>query len=130
MAELQVMAGFRKDGFITSVLSVQHDGEAPREVRHYWYDSWPDHGVPDLVEPLITMVRYPLPLPPSVTCFGSPLVLLRGLSVSRSHTGSLKLSHVDLHVLFLRGHAATRKHGVLILAACLVFHQDADFCRR
>ena len=38
---VRVLAGYRKSGFITSVLEVQHDGEPPREIRHYWFDSWP-----------------------------------------------------------------------------------------
>eukprot|EP00041_Stephanoeca_diplocostata_P035432 m.1248712 g.1248712 ORF g.1248712 m.1248712 type:complete len:323 (+) comp24698_c1_seq8:662-1630(+) len=55
--KVRVTAGFRKDGFITSCLQVQRGTEPPREIRHYWYDSWPDHGVPDRVEPIISMIK-------------------------------------------------------------------------
>ena len=53
---IRVTAGFRKDGYITSQLRVCKKGEAPRDVYHYWFDSWPDHGVPQRAEPVIAMI--------------------------------------------------------------------------
>jgi hypothetical protein len=35
-----ILAGYRKEGFITSKFRVRCDG-AEREVWHFWYDSWP-----------------------------------------------------------------------------------------
>jgi len=53
---IRVTAGFRKDGYITSQLRVCKKGEPPRDVYHYWFDSWPDHGVPQRAEPVIAMI--------------------------------------------------------------------------
>ena len=39
----------RKDGYKTATLMVQR-GQETREIGHFWFDSWPDYGVPqDLV---------------------------------------------------------------------------------
>eukprot|EP00040_Diaphanoeca_grandis_P022485 m.120842 g.120842 ORF g.120842 m.120842 type:complete len:982 (+) comp28833_c0_seq3:239-3184(+) len=54
---VKVTDGFRKDGYITSKFTVQQQGQPAREMRHYWFDSWPDHGVPERTEPLIAMVK-------------------------------------------------------------------------
>jgi len=54
---VKVTDGFRKDGYITSKFLIQQNGSPAREVRHYWFDSWPDHGVPQRVEPLIAMIK-------------------------------------------------------------------------
>jgi receptor-type tyrosine-protein phosphatase R len=54
---VRVTNGFRKDGYITSQLTVCKKGEAPRDVYHYWFDSWPDHGVPSRAEPVIGMIE-------------------------------------------------------------------------
>lgn len=53
---VRVIAGFRKDGYITSRIALVKGGEQ-REVRHYWFDSWPDHGVPERTEPVISMLQ-------------------------------------------------------------------------
>jgi protein tyrosine phosphatase len=37
----------RANGTITSLLKVQHeDSEESREVTHFWFVGWKDHGVP------------------------------------------------------------------------------------
>eukprot|EP00039_Didymoeca_costata_P018872 m.335334 g.335334 ORF g.335334 m.335334 type:complete len:902 (-) comp17572_c0_seq1:991-3696(-) len=43
--EVQVISGERTDDYKLAVLNVVQNGEN-REVRHYWFDSWPDYGVP------------------------------------------------------------------------------------
>ena len=44
---IAVMAGFKANGYITTKLRLRKDGVAEeRIVMHYWYNSWPDHGVP------------------------------------------------------------------------------------
>eukprot|EP00037_Helgoeca_nana_P013130 m.120592 g.120592 ORF g.120592 m.120592 type:complete len:1916 (+) comp21854_c0_seq1:114-5861(+) len=53
---LRIMAGFRKEGFVTSKFEVRK-GDVVREVWHFWYDSWPDHGVPRKVKPVIAMLQ-------------------------------------------------------------------------
>ena len=35
----------KREGFLLTRLRVLH-GDDERVVRHYWYNSWPDHGVP------------------------------------------------------------------------------------
>ena len=40
---VRVAEGARKDGYVTSQLRVRCN-EEERAVRHYWFDSWPDHG--------------------------------------------------------------------------------------
>jgi receptor-type tyrosine-protein phosphatase R len=51
-----ILAGYRKEGFITSKFRVRCDG-AEREVWHFWYDSWPDHGVPTKTAPAVAMLK-------------------------------------------------------------------------
>ena len=34
------------------------DSDAPpREVKHFWYTGWPDHGVPETAAPVIQFLR-------------------------------------------------------------------------
>ena len=40
---VRVVEGARRDGYITSNLRVRRN-EVERSVRHFWFDSWPDHG--------------------------------------------------------------------------------------
>eukprot|EP00040_Diaphanoeca_grandis_P025664 m.142534 g.142534 ORF g.142534 m.142534 type:complete len:1924 (-) comp30257_c1_seq1:354-6125(-) len=53
---VRIFAGFRKDGFVTSKFLVRH-GEETREIWHFWFDSWPDHGVPVRYEPVLAMLQ-------------------------------------------------------------------------
>lgn len=53
---VSIMAGYRKEGFITSKFRVKY-GEEEREVWHFWYDSWPDHGVPKVTGPVVAMLK-------------------------------------------------------------------------
>ena len=53
---VSIMAGYRKEGFITSKFRVKN-GEEEREVWHFWYDSWPDHGVPKVTAPVVAMLK-------------------------------------------------------------------------
>ena len=52
---VRIYAGFRRDGFVTTKFHVQKDGEK-REIWHFWFDSWPDHGVPKRYEPVQSML--------------------------------------------------------------------------
>jgi protein tyrosine phosphatase len=51
-----IMAGYRKEGFITSKFRVKV-GDEERDVHHFWYDSWPDHGVPKVTGPVVAMLK-------------------------------------------------------------------------
>ena len=42
---VSVQAGYRRDGYITSDLLVKV-GTEERSVKHFWFNPWPDHGVP------------------------------------------------------------------------------------
>eukprot|EP00049_Salpingoeca_infusionum_P018830 m.358959 g.358959 ORF g.358959 m.358959 type:complete len:2697 (+) comp18357_c0_seq1:279-8369(+) len=50
-----VMSGFKANGYLTSKLRVIRDGEE-RTVMHYWFNSWPDHGVPHKTDPVVHML--------------------------------------------------------------------------
>ena len=53
---IAVIGGYRKNSYITSKLRVQRGSEV-REIRHFWYDTWPDHGVPNETWPVAAMLR-------------------------------------------------------------------------
>jgi len=42
-------------GYVHSVMSIQRSGEC-REVHHFWYKSWPDHGAPNAVTSILDML--------------------------------------------------------------------------
>lgn len=44
---VRVIAGIRKEGYKVAILNVYRNDEPVREIRHYWFDTWPDYGVPD-----------------------------------------------------------------------------------
>ena len=55
---IRIMSGYRREGYITSKLSVRHRGEDKvREIWHFWYDRWPDHGVPKKASPVAAMLK-------------------------------------------------------------------------
>ena len=55
---VRIMSGYRREGYITSKLSVRHRGENKvREIWHFWYDRWPDHGVPRRASPVAAMLK-------------------------------------------------------------------------
>ncbi len=51
-----VMEGFRQDGYVISKLRVRRDGQE-RMINHYWFDSWPDHGVPKNLATVWSMLK-------------------------------------------------------------------------
>jgi len=53
---IAIVAGYRKEGFITSKFRVRK-GEEEREVWHFWYDAWPDHGVTKNPQPVLAMLK-------------------------------------------------------------------------
>jgi protein-tyrosine phosphatase len=40
-----VLEGFKQDGYVLSKLRLMRGNET-RFIHHFWFDSWPDHGVP------------------------------------------------------------------------------------
>ena len=55
---VRVVAAYRKEGFIVSELQLRNTRGAPRTVLHVWFDSpWPDHNVPELAAPVLSMVE-------------------------------------------------------------------------
>lgn len=52
---VRIYAGFRRDGFVTTKFHVKK-GDEKREIWHFWFDSWPDHGVPKRYEPVQSML--------------------------------------------------------------------------
>ena len=51
-----VMEGFKQDGYVLSKLRVRQKGEE-RIIHHYWFDSWPDHGVPKNLTTVWNMLK-------------------------------------------------------------------------
>eukprot|EP00056_Hartaetosiga_gracilis_P008506 m.121670 g.121670 ORF g.121670 m.121670 type:complete len:2603 (-) comp12926_c0_seq1:157-7965(-) len=51
-----VMEGAKKNGYVTTKLRLIKDGEK-RTVMHYWFNSWPDHGVPKKTENVHHMLK-------------------------------------------------------------------------
>ncbi|XP_011301846.1 tyrosine-protein phosphatase non-receptor type 7 isoform X2 [Fopius arisanus] len=43
-----------RGGFTIRDLEIRHEGER-RQVTHYWYDSWPDHAVPQASDSLVSL---------------------------------------------------------------------------
>ncbi|XP_043490845.1 tyrosine-protein phosphatase non-receptor type 7-like isoform X1 [Polistes fuscatus] len=43
-----------KDGYTVRDLEIRYEGER-RYVQHYWYDSWPDHAVPQAADALVNL---------------------------------------------------------------------------
>ncbi|XP_029177631.1 tyrosine-protein phosphatase non-receptor type 5-like [Nylanderia fulva] len=58
-----------KDGYAIRTLEIKHEGER-RHLRHYWYDSWSDHAVPQTADALVSMAAEvnSLPGPVVVHC--------------------------------------------------------------
>jgi len=42
-------------GYVHSVMSIQRNGEC-REVHHFWYKAWPDHGAPNAAASVLDML--------------------------------------------------------------------------
>eukprot|EP00040_Diaphanoeca_grandis_P033276 m.203418 g.203418 ORF g.203418 m.203418 type:complete len:2409 (+) comp32853_c0_seq4:216-7442(+) len=53
---VRVEAGFRRNGYITSQFRVERKGVV-RQINHFWYDTWPDHGVPRKLKYVSAMLR-------------------------------------------------------------------------
>jgi len=51
-----VIGGYRKNTYITSNLKVRKGGEE-RLIKHFWFDTWPDHGVPQHTPPVVAMLH-------------------------------------------------------------------------
>nr|XP_012152431.1 PREDICTED: tyrosine-protein phosphatase non-receptor type 5-like isoform X3 [Megachile rotundata] len=58
-----------RDGYIVRDLEIRYEGER-RHVQHYWYDSWPDHAVPQAADTLVSLAAEvnSLPGPVVVHC--------------------------------------------------------------
>ncbi len=55
-AQVAVMGGNRKGGYLQTKLRVT-SGDKERIVMHFWYDTWPDHGVPTDRPLVISMLQ-------------------------------------------------------------------------
>ncbi|XP_076686581.1 tyrosine-protein phosphatase non-receptor type 5 isoform X3 [Andrena cerasifolii] len=58
-----------RDGYTVRDLELRHEAER-RQVQHYWYDSWPDHAVPQAADTLVSLAAEinSLPGPVVVHC--------------------------------------------------------------
>ncbi|CAK9816094.1 Receptor-type tyrosine-protein phosphatase R [Anthophora quadrimaculata] len=58
-----------RDGYTIRDLELRYEGER-RHVQHYWYDSWPDHAVPQAADTLVSLAAEvnSLPGPVVVHC--------------------------------------------------------------
>ncbi|XP_025073224.1 tyrosine-protein phosphatase non-receptor type 7-like isoform X5 [Pogonomyrmex barbatus] len=58
-----------RNGYIVRTMEIRHEGER-RHLQHYWYDSWPDHAVPQTADALVSMAAEvnTLPGPVVVHC--------------------------------------------------------------
>ncbi|KAL0116658.1 hypothetical protein PUN28_009944 [Cardiocondyla obscurior] len=58
-----------RNGYTVRTLEIRHEGER-RQLQHYWYDSWPDHAVPQTADALVSMAAEvnDLPGPVVVHC--------------------------------------------------------------
>jgi protein tyrosine phosphatase len=59
--EVRVISGARSNGYKIADLQIVHSvtGET-RQLRHFWFDTWPDYGVPTnpiMVTKLLLAVR-------------------------------------------------------------------------
>ncbi|EDQ90935.1 uncharacterized protein MONBRDRAFT_1850, partial [Monosiga brevicollis MX1] len=53
-----VLAGVRSNGYIATKLRIKHDkSDTERIVMHYWFNSWPDHGVPSETGNVVKMLQ-------------------------------------------------------------------------
>lgn len=53
---IAVLGGYRKNTYITSKIRLRRNGEE-RMIRHFWFDAWPDHGVPDRSDTVVAMLK-------------------------------------------------------------------------
>ncbi|XP_033223987.1 tyrosine-protein phosphatase non-receptor type 5-like isoform X2 [Belonocnema kinseyi] len=67
--EIMVLSVINRDGYTVRDLEIRHNGER-RRVQHYWYDSWPDHAVPQEADTLVSLAAEinNLPGPVAVHC--------------------------------------------------------------
>ncbi|XP_018397999.1 PREDICTED: LOW QUALITY PROTEIN: tyrosine-protein phosphatase non-receptor type 5-like [Cyphomyrmex costatus] len=58
-----------RNGYTVRTMEIRHEGER-RHLQHYWYDSWPDHAVPQTADALVSMAAEvnALPRPVVVHC--------------------------------------------------------------
>ncbi|XP_043478351.1 tyrosine-protein phosphatase non-receptor type 5-like isoform X2 [Leptopilina heterotoma] len=52
--EIMVMSVVSRDGYTVRDLEIRHQSER-RNILHYWYDSWPDHAVPQEADTLVSL---------------------------------------------------------------------------
>ena len=55
-----------------------------RTVRHFWYDSWPDHGVPGTAEPLLEMMQLAEDWETSAEALGRPWTVHCSAGIGRT----------------------------------------------
>merc|ERR1712139_350277 len=53
-----MLKGQKKDSYIIGHLRVVNTvTNEHRELSHYWYTAWPDHGVPSRIDPILKMLK-------------------------------------------------------------------------
>ncbi|XP_034943797.1 tyrosine-protein phosphatase non-receptor type 5-like isoform X2 [Chelonus insularis] len=59
-----------RDGYTVRDLELKYEGFGKQNVTHYWYDSWPDHSVPQAPDALVSLAAEvnTLPAPVVVHC--------------------------------------------------------------
>eukprot|EP00912_Choanoflagellata_sp_UC4_P001584 UC4_evm1s1006 len=56
--KIMTLKNQKKDSFIVSYLRVINTKTNDhRDVAHYWYTAWPDHGVPARIDPILKMLK-------------------------------------------------------------------------
>ncbi|EDQ86792.1 uncharacterized protein MONBRDRAFT_38265 [Monosiga brevicollis MX1] len=43
---VRTLATSQGDGYVRTLLEIEHTSGESRKVMHFWYNTWPDHGVP------------------------------------------------------------------------------------
>ncbi|XP_076642669.1 tyrosine-protein phosphatase non-receptor type 7 isoform X2 [Halictus rubicundus] len=79
-----------RDGYTVRDLEVRFEGER-RHVQHYWYDSWPDHAVPENADTLVSLAAEVNSLPGPVVVHCSAGIGRTGCFIALA-TGMTQLS--------------------------------------
>ncbi|XP_047347124.1 tyrosine-protein phosphatase non-receptor type 5-like isoform X2 [Vespa velutina] len=65
-----------KDGYTVRDLEIRYEKER-RHVQHYWYDSWPDHAVPQAADALVNLAA-------EVNALSGPVVVHCSAGIGRT----------------------------------------------
>ncbi|XP_063974883.1 tyrosine-protein phosphatase non-receptor type 7-like isoform X1 [Diachasmimorpha longicaudata] len=79
-----------RGGFTIRDLEIRHEGDR-RQVTHYWYDSWPDHAVPQTSDSLVSLAAEVNTLPGPIVVHCSAGIGRTGCFIALA-TGIMQLS--------------------------------------